>query len=72
MKPPIIDTQKSLELVHRAFTLCKDPHGADSDLWDTASSAFSAVLLYIKNKEAPVQQKHFQAIQALEKAMEGR
>ena len=69
MKPPIIDTVKTLRLVHKALASVKDPEGADKDLYKTALSASSAVVPYLRQPQAPVQKQHYEAIQALHRAM---
>lgn len=56
-------------MVHRALASIKDPDGADRDLYKTALSAGSAVVPYLKHPQAQVQQQHYDAIQALHKAM---
>lgn len=69
MKAPIIDTVKTLRLVHKALAAVKDPEGVDRELYKTALSASSAVIPYLKQPKAAVQEQHFQAIQALHRAM---
>lgn len=68
MKPPVIDTLDELAVVHAALKRTEDD--IHSELAKAAMSAFSAILPYIRQPNAPVQQKHFDAIQRLHDMME--
>ena len=63
MKPPIIKTLETLELIHQALD------SDDEEQRACARSAFSALMPYVRQPKAPVQRKHYDAIMALYEVM---
>lgn len=70
MKAPIIDTLDALHCVQEALEKCgHDGRVHDVELYRTACSALSAIVPYLRQPKPPVQTKHYDAVQALYKAM---
>jgi hypothetical protein len=70
LKVPIIDTLEALGCVQQALERCgTDGRVHDPELYRTACSALSAIVPYLRQPKAPVQTKHYEAVQDLYKAM---
>lgn len=69
MSAPIIDTLKALDVAHKLYAKSLELEKTDPDktreLDRAADSGLSAVIPYLKNRQAPVQQRHADAIQKM-------